>query len=443
MKKLFETEKIDSGVYKDAPNNLIPLWADGLNVLFTENVVQPFPPHLVLVGKIETNPIAGAVEAIIAGVPNLFFGTATKLYRYISGGGALIEVTRSNVGAQVPYTGIQDATVSTPSTRWSFANWGQFLLAANGVDVPQIWKPTIIPPNTDFFPIGSPDGFTEFANWVQDPAGSPVALPFAWAQIVRTLGPYVLAYHTSNGDAMVEWCHTDNVELFTPAANNAAGNHFIRNLGGPVVAVEPLGRVHGIYGLDQLHIGEFIGSPFYFGFQGPILRGVGAVSKNSIAVVGDEHFGFGPRNLFRTNGAQIDLIDEGIIHDFIYNDLNRTQLSKVIVWYDTATKVVFFSWPSKNSLFNDRLIGYNTLNRTFCPYDFARTAATSGRIWPFPITFDQQGNIYQQGSDVIEPSTATGALPLSMASPRLQASMGYGQGGDGQLGYGGTLVASG
>src|SRR3990172_9290778 len=92
MKKLFETEKIDSGVYKDETNNLIPLWADGLNVLFTENVVQPFPPHLVLVGKIETNPIAGAVEAIIAGVPNLFFGTATKLYRYISGGGALIEV---------------------------------------------------------------------------------------------------------------------------------------------------------------------------------------------------------------------------------------------------------------------------------------------------------------------------------------------------------------
>src|SRR3972149_1820418 len=135
MKKLFETEKIDSGVYKDAPNNLIPLWADGLNVLFTENVVQPFPPHLVLVGKIETNPIAGAVEAIIAGVPNLFFGTATKLYRYISGCGALIEVPRGNVGAQVPEAGSQLVSVSSCALKGSGASWPPFIVAANGVDV--------------------------------------------------------------------------------------------------------------------------------------------------------------------------------------------------------------------------------------------------------------------------------------------------------------------
>jgi len=218
-------EEIASGVQPSLPMDKKVLWAESNNVIYREGSVQPAPSHTALFIKPEVAPIRGAVESVLSGVPNIFFGTQKKLYRGIKGTGIPVNVTR----VSGDYTGIKNTTVSEAATTWSFTRFGTWILATNGKDRPQIWK------------LSSPNNFVkweEVAGSGND-LGSP-GTEITTAQIVRSIGPYVILLNTSNGGEVYEWCDTNNPHVFTPTAANAAGQSFLRDLHSEVIAAVPL-----------------------------------------------------------------------------------------------------------------------------------------------------------------------------------------------------------
>lgn len=407
-------EQIVAGLEPSSPLDSKVLWADGRNVVFKEHSVQPIPGEALLVSKLEVAPGRGALELLVNGVPTLFWGTPKKLYRFKEGGAAE-DVSNSGIGGG-SYGGIIDSTATQAATRWSFVSWGIWAVASNGVDPVQINKDA-----AEFVDLGGISGV------------------FSTAEIVRTFGPYLIALNTDNDPAEFSWCDTDDVETWTPSAINAAGSLLMRDLNSPIIAAEDLstGGI-GVYGSNQLHLIQFVGPPNYFG-QRHLLSGIGAVSKDSVVPVEGLHLGMGPRGFFMTDGIQPRAIDDPKIHDFVYNSLNRDQISKVVGWDEPNLGITFWSYPQLGFSENNITVGFNRRNGSWGIYDFVRTAATSGSIFDFAVSIDASGNVFFRQIEGFTPDLAQKlVLPASAGFVS-----GYGQGGYGQGGYSGSWATDG
>jgi hypothetical protein len=392
------------------------LWDDGENVIFVEQSVQPIPGDLIFVDKIEQGEVRGMLEADISGTKTLFWGNLTSLFKRALGGSA-VDLSRTSPAG---YNGVKDETTTAPASRWSFAQWDTWIASTNGVDVPQLYKGT--------------GDFEEFEQ-----TGS-VALPFATAEIFRKLKTFLLAYNTENYPSGFEWCHDNDAELWDPAADNAAGNLSVRDLQSQIICVTDLGQGHGVYGRDRLHQVTYVGAPFYFA-ENHLLTGLGAVSKDSVVTVGRLNYGLGPKGFFKTDGFQVQYIDEPDIRDYVFTDINRSQLTQVVGWDDAANHQVVWFYPSDGSSLLDRSVAYNYNMGLWTKLGYARTAATSSSVFSFSITGDRHGNIYQQSVEGQLP--ASPGSPLTLIAEADITSGGYGQFGYGQGGYGDTVTVVG
>ena len=441
--KIASFDNLDTGIWPSVPNDKAPMWVDGRNIIFKERSAQPIPGQFSLLNKLFTSPGVGVIEHVISGVPYLYWGHKDRLFRFKGDDFTVSDATLTDKGVpgpavvQLTYAGIENQSSSARQTRWSFATFGTFVLATNGVDFPQKWKPA----GPDFWPDGAADGVPEFDNWKVDATDGSIP---DRAEIVRELGPYVILFNTDDGQDISQWSDEDAIDIWLPTATNAAGQLPLRDMNGEILSVEKLGRGLGVYGRDQLLFFEFVGAPFYFGAR-EILTGIGAVGKDSVTVVGTDHYGFGPRGIWRTNGSAREYIDEPV-HDFVYQNLNLDQISKVVSWYDASQGVVFWSYPQANSLFNSISVGYHiaTSNRyeehVWGIYEFARSAATSGSIFDFIVTIDRLGTVYQQGVE-----TAVGSpegVPLQVPAT-MTLKLGYGEGQYGKFTYGGKDTGTG
>lgn len=358
---LFRTPEgipLDSGLWPGLKATTIPLWQDGVNVWFNNKSVQGSKGYTAAFATGVAVPIRGIGQQLVSGGQRMFFGTVGDLYRWNT-------ATVDNMATG--FTGVTDATVTSEATLWDFENWGDWMLATNGVDATQVYKGT---------------SFTALANTT-----------FTWAKILVKMGAHVLALNTSNGRSTYEWCSADDVELWTPASANSAGNTVIRDMPSEIIAAKKLGAGTGVYGKNTLHIITYTGAPFYFGHRFA-LGGVGAVSKHSIVPVGALHYGWGPLGIFRTDGVSKAYIDEPGIREYLESQLNTAQRSKVIGYHNEEASQVIWSYPSGASLEPDKSVGFDHARSVWTLYDFAFTAAGKKEVFSYPIGGMSTGAIH-------------------------------------------------
>ena len=83
---------------------------------------------------------------------------------------------------------------------------------------------------------------------------------------------------------------------------------------------------------------------------------------------------------------------------------------------------------------NNISVGFNHKDNSWTILAYARTAAASSAVLPYPVSFDKYGNVYQQG---IGSYAASGeGIPLELV-PTVELQLGWGEGGWGQGGWGG------
>ena len=402
-------EEVDSGIYPGVPQTKVPLWIDGSNVVFREGGIKPWPPARLLAQKISAEEVRGMISQSIDGEPTAFWGTASALFMY-DAPGAVVDVT----GTTTP-TGT-DGSDTIPATLWSFAPWGRFTLATNGREILQIKLP-----------------LADFVN--------VTGMGWDTAEIVKVISNHIMVLNTGNSPtptdnhipSMYEWADADSYTTWTPAADNSAGANQIRELQGGIIAAEALGEGIGVYGKDQLFLISFIGAPFYFGHQ-HLIDGVGAHSKHAVAPIARVHYGWGPRGIWRTDGVNFEYIDAPV-RDYILADINPNYLSKIFAWHNETLQVVVFFYPSGGSIVCDKGVAFNYAAQHWTIPGFARTAATGGSVFPYPLSADEQGNIWNENVET-EAGGAVVNLPLLLTATA-QSTLGYNYGGYNQAGYGG------
>lgn len=256
-------------------------------------------------------PIRGiSIFRTLAGAVRVPFGTVDKLWCY-NGGSSADEI-------KTGLAGLSDQTATTVATFNSFAPWGDWFLASNGIDPIQICK----------------DGQT-----AADLTGSPPT----FARILQKLGPHVIAFNTDLGGNYAVWCGEDNVEEWDPMTDVTAGNVPVRDLENEITCVVPLGDNLAIYTENELQIMAY-GGAFQFGAK-PQLADIGAFGAYGIASTGRTNFGLYFNGIFATDGYSKQLVSERDFGRWLDKNVNWDQRSKIASWVDTSKNALNISIP--------------------------------------------------------------------------------------------------
>lgn len=414
-----------SGAHPSVPNDMKPLWTNLSNLLVFDAAVQPSPGHFLFADKIDVAAVIGMIEAELA-VPGgasgdrakyLFWGNLAKLFRRNGLTRVVTDVSRAVGG---PYaSGLSEHQQEDHlAHRWSFSQWGEWILGANGDDELQILL------NSD------PDPAL-FQDIVQP---GPIPLPFSKAEIIRRIKVFAVALNTSIGPDFFHWSAEDDPYVWTPTNANSAGSLLIRHLNSQIMAALDLGPGLGIYGRDQLHLAQYIGPPEIIGEE-KILDGVGAWGKDAVCRVGATHYGWGPRGIFSTDGSQVQYFDAPSIRDEIEKNLNYDQSSKIVAMPLTQYDSVFFFYPRGTELWNSAAFGIHIPSRTIWPQDYGRQCMVPGTVFDFAITGDAKGNIFMITEEIAPESGSQGPLTLVGSC---ELTFGVGEGGVGELGVSGS-----
>jgi hypothetical protein len=285
-------------------------------------------PALAATGGAMSQRVQGAIVARGQGgaIANIA-GDAARLYRWDGDGVAWTDVSRTSGG---PY--------GTPADGgWSFAQFGDLVIAVNGVDAPQK------------FAIGGGGNFAALG-------GTPPV-----ARCVATVRDFVVMGRLSGLAQRVQWSGLNNAETWTPSPSTQADFQDLPD-GGYVMSI-----VGGEYGLvfqeRAIKRMTYVGVPQIFQFD-EIARGIGTPAEGSIARYGDMAFFLADDGFFALSGGQgLRDIGHRRVDRFFWNDVNQTYLNRISAAIDPVNRLYVLSYPGPGSEFTggrpDRLLIYN------------------------------------------------------------------------------------
>lgn len=397
---------LGSGMHPGLPNQSIPLWAKGTNMVFEDGAVKVAPGMTQLFIKIAGDPIYGVLALEDGADARLLWGTTESLFY------GATPPTPSEVGSG--YT-------AAFAGRWSMVQFGTIQMATHDGDYQIQYAPTL---GANFQNIQLEGG-----------DGDAVALR---PKILFKTDAFILAMNTSNSSNEIRWCDEDAPLVWIPTATNKARDIQVRAIDSDIVAAVDFANHIAVWGRTQCHILRFIGAPFFFGTE-HLISGIGPVGKDAVITVGRHMYGFGPNGIWITDGVTHMYIDQPSVHDYLYGtdgvfDVGRSE--HVCTWYDKDNSMVYFSYPTVDG--NGETLGYNVPGKVWSMHSFWRTAATEGEQWNVPVTGDAVGNVWGQGLAGAPVSSVPN--PLKIWEEVKASGGGYGWYGYGEFGYGGEDV---
>lgn len=169
---------------------------------------------------------------------------------------------------------------------------------------------------------------------------------------------FLLALGTGPRRTGVAWSDADDITTWAPAANNLAGELFIDDFDTGIIASARLGNAISVYAEDQQALVSYVGGDFVFG-QKLGLDGIGAVGKLSVCTDPSGNYGVSRNGCWWTDGNSFRYIDEGFLRDYLQDNVNWGQKSKIICARNDYRGTIEFSFPMGISLENSESWAYD------------------------------------------------------------------------------------
>lgn len=283
---------------------------EALNVIPSSSGFRPFPGFSATTSAI-TARAQGAISCrSLSGTIYNFCGDATKLYKLNTTGLTWADVSRTVGGA---YATASDA-------KWSFTQYGDYLLATNGNDAVQV------------FQLGVSSNFAALG-------GTPPASYFAG--VIREFG--VLA-KTSTANNRVRWSAIGNIADWVSSATTLSDYQDLPD-GGAI-----MGFAGGEFGIvfqeRAITRMSFEGPPTAFRFD-KISSFLGCRAEGSIASFDNFTFFLGDDGAYMIRGgSEIVPIGSGKVDQWIEANLDANYLFRVTSAIDPINKIYMMGFPS-------------------------------------------------------------------------------------------------
>jgi len=271
-----------NSAYSDEIRNVLP--ADGSYI--------PMPSFKPLSQKLPAMPLGSFAVRSADGGTAVFAGTATRLYRLNNMDFSWQDITPDNI----TYSANLQA-------RWSFAIFGDYVIAVNKNDAPQV------------FELGR-------ANTFRPLGGRPPR-----AGLVKIWGDFVCLMQLPDNPGRVFWSGLNDAECWTPGENNCDYQDFADGgfVQGSTETTNPI-----IFLQSGIYAGSFIpGSDIVFSFR-KLHDKRGAVSAQSIACRGTQAF-YADQGGFFQIGAEGDIAAIGFekVDRTVFSRLNAASISEI------------------------------------------------------------------------------------------------------------------
>ena len=363
-------------------------WYDANLVRWTEGAMEP-------VGGWEAraiSPLTGKARSLLTWKTNgnvrlMAIGTSSKLYA-VTQSNTLVDITPTGftAGSDDASTGAgygigtygggyygtprPDSGSVTPATTWSLDTWGEYLVGCS-----------------------TSDG--KLYEWQLD-----YATPTKAQQILNSptncIGTLVTAERSmfalgAGGDGRkVAWSDLEDNTVWTAASTNLAGSQILQTSGRIITAKRVRGQNLILTDIDA-HVGTYAGQPFVYQFE-IAGRACGAASANCVAVLDNMAVWMGQKGFHIYDGYVKPLPCE--VYDYVFNNINTNQLSKVYAVNNAQFNEVWWFYPSAASNENDSYVVWDYVENHWTIGNLARTAGTDRSVFRNPIMIGTDGIIY-------------------------------------------------
>jgi len=341
-------------------------------------------------------------------------GTEQKLY-VMTSGGALSDITPTGF-------------VPGRATAVTGAGFGAGLFGAGLFGTPRPDPSTVNPASVWTLDIlngrlvGCMEGDGKLYRWDLDPtvvAAKITNSPASQTFLVATEENILLC----GAQRKVSWSDQGNETVWTPAADNQAGDLDLNTPGTLVCARKVSGQTL-IFTTVDLWAGVYQGPPVVYGFQ---RRGqdCGPVSKGSPVVIDAARCVWMSEGRFFVYNGYVEELPCDVI-DQVFADINLTQISKVSGWNNAAFGEVWWLYPSAGSTEVDRYVFWSYKGRYWNVGALARLSGASAGVFSNPILIGNDGIVYNHETgedwDDAVPFAQTGPIELGSGDRRVQVS---------------------
>ena len=306
--KINEPERFSSGIWIDTPENQPSLWRDATNVLFSDGLIEKSRGYSQT--AVVPSRVSGMASAFAGGFQRLYIGAGSQVFM---------------AEGLAPPT--QIGSGFAPNSLWVLEPYGNFLLATNGVNRPQIWENTgaLVP-------------------W-------PTA-PFLNPRLVKKLEVFPILFQGQE----IAWPAYNNFKDFVPGPGKRAGQFFVRDLDGDIMAAEPLGDALVYYSQDMFGFIRFVGGEAAMSIRTHPGGGIGAVGPHAVAACGPFHYGISRKGIWQSDGNSFRYVARPAVARWFKDQIDwLNAIDCVVVHHEAESQVVFF-FPCKDGTI--RGLGY-------------------------------------------------------------------------------------
>jgi hypothetical protein len=402
--------KIPPGVYRNGTEyQAIGRWYDSNLVRWFENTLRPIGGWR----KKSTSAMTGLCRGLIAWRDNsanryAAAGTQSKLYA-MNSLGVVKDITPSGLTAgsanatgttgygyslygNSTYGTARPDTGLVPATTWSLDTWGEYLVACSTTDG-KLYEWQL--------------GFT-----TPTLAAVITNAPTSCAALLVTSERIMFALGASGNPRLVKWSDQENNTTWTAAATNQAGDFEIATVG----ALKCGKRVRGVNILFtdvDAHVASYIGLPYVYSFE-KVGSGCGVISSQAVAAIDTSAMWMSKSGFWSYDGFVKPMQCD--VGDYVFNNINYSQASKVYAVHNSAYGEVTWLYPSLSSNENDSYVTYNYREGTWYFGLIARTAGTDSGVFVNPMMVSTDGYIYDHEVgytyDSISPYAQSGPIEL-------------------------------
>jgi hypothetical protein len=399
---------IPPGVYRSGTElQSTGRWYDVNLVRWTEGAMEP-------IGGWEVRPISaltGKARSLITWKTNgnvrlMAAGTSSKLYA-VTQSNVLVDITPTGftAGSDDASTGAgygistygrgfygtprPDSGSVTPATTWSLDTWGEYLVGCSTSDGKLYeWQ-------LDFT---TPTKAAVIAN-----------APINCIGLLVTADRSLFALGASGDARTVAWSDLEDNTVWTPSSTNLAGSIQLQTSGRIITAKRVRGQNLILTDIDA-HTLTYVGQPFVY--QAEIAgRACGAASANCVAVLDNMAVWMGQKGFHVYDGYVKPLPCE--VYDYVFNNININQLSKVYAVNNSQYNEVWWFYPSAGSNENDSYVSWDYVENHWTIGSLARTAGTDRSVFRNPIMIGTDNYIYDHEVGL----NYSGALPYAESGP--------------------------
>jgi hypothetical protein len=351
----------------------------------------------------ENSTVTGTTSAPLAvNYTSLFYnalvtGNNMELYVGTTGNGN-VHVYRY-VWSGTAFRATMDRTASyNAAASWTFARFGNNVLAANGFDAMQVAEPTY----------SAGGKFRDMSASASAPAG---------VRCLASVRDFVFAAGETSATNRVRWCQINNPQRWTPSPRLQSDYQDLPDT-GDVIAMTG-GDFAAVFTERSIWRATYVGSPIIFRFD-EVAPGVACVSRRSCARFQNLTF-FLSRSGFQIfDGQQCIPIGQGKIDRAFLDGLDSGDLSDVVGEIDPHNRFYVVSPPDRSKMYVYAM-GTQAWTTIAKPHHFITRSIRLGNI------FDTVALANRLGVTIFTDDTTDANLTEFMSSSYLTATFSTGE----------------